>query len=109
MYFFITMRYLRNMLWQNDVDQKLNYISMKRERHGEENEQSEKENVFGLCTLDSFRGRVNVVQSDLLSQLLHDSVSCKKTLREGVKNNADWKSEVFHVNVGMIIKENSNN
>lgn len=96
------------------VDQKLNCISLKWERHGEDDEQREKGKVYELCPLDSFRGQVHVVQLGPLLQLLHDSVPYKKNFRDGLKHNVDWQSEVFYANRflhndHMPIKKNSNN
>lgn len=39
-----------------------------------------------------------MVQSNPLLHPVHDSVPYKNTLEEGLKPNADWRSEFFYVN-----------
>lgn len=61
------MTYLAKIFLGKDaVDHKRNCIRLTLERHGEDDEQREMGNVYALCTLDSMRIPVHVVQSNPL-------------------------------------------
>lgn len=71
------------------MDDKLKCIILKWERHKEEEEGNEKENVYALCHFDSVQDRVDVVQSTALVQLLHDSIMYVKALIEHFKKSKE--------------------
>ena len=83
---------------QDGVDEKLNCIRLKWDRHGSEEDGKEVGKVFALCPLDSIRGRVHIVRSNALVELLHDTVPYKKALEEHLQKLTNWQGEMFYVN-----------
>lgn len=83
---------------QDGVDEKLNCIRLKWDRHGTEEDGKEQGKVFALCPIDSIRGRVHIVISNALVELLHETVPYKKALKDHLHKLIDWQGEVFYVN-----------
>lgn len=103
-----------DILGKDAVYHKINCMCLNWERYGEDEEQRKEGMIYALCPLDIVRGRVHVVQSNPLLEMLHERMPDKKTFREGLKLNAEWKSEVFYVNMSirnndMPIAKNSSN
>ena len=75
---------------EEGVDEKLNCIRLKWDRHGSQEDGKEEGKVFALSPIDSIRGRVHVVRSNALLELLHDTVPYKKALKEHLHKLTDW-------------------
>lgn len=82
---------------KDSVENMLDFIRFKWERHVEDNEDLEKGNVFALCTVDSVRGRVHIVRVNELVDLMHGTVTHKAAVEQHAGNDVEWQRDIFYV------------
>lgn len=64
------------------MDDMLDCLCVKWERHGENNVGRDKGKVFALCPFDSVRGGVHIVRANAFVDMLHDTLPCKATVEQ---------------------------
>ena len=80
------------------VDETLDCIRLKWDRHGGSEGDKAEGKVFALCPLDCLRGRVHVIRSNALVHILHDTVPYKKNLMTHLNAVRYWQGEMFYIN-----------
>lgn len=71
-------------------------MRLKWEWDGKAEQEREQGKLFDLCPLDNVRGGVNVIESNTLVHLLHDTVPNKKALHDHLKSPIEWKNGIFY-------------
>lgn len=80
------------------VGKLLDYIRLKWQRHGEDNEVHAKGKVFALCPLDIIRGRIHIAQANALLDMIHGKVLEKAAEEPDTGQDAELQSDKDKVN-----------